>query len=166
MRTLGDAFKLRLKNHLMVLQGSGRKRHKLCWALIRLAGPLLVAGCSSRPAGPVVQPDAAKNLGHIGLAYDRATVALGHPPASPADLKPFLKPLGNPEDILRSPRDGLPYVIRWGVNFRKLPISSMPPPVIAYETEGANGSRYVLTVMGIVPMSEGEFAKTTAAKRP
>jgi hypothetical protein len=150
----------------MAFQGPDRRQSNLSRIWIYLAGCLLLAGCASRPAGPILQPDEAKSLGDIGLAYDRATVALHRPPANAAELKPFLKPLGNPDDILRSTRDGQPYVVRWGINFRKLRISSMPPPVIAYETQGANGRRYVLTVMGVAAMSDAELAKSTAAKRP
>ena len=40
----------------------------------------------------------------------------------------------------------------------------MPPPIIAYEQKGAKGMRYVLTVMGIMPMSDEEFEKADVPK--
>jgi hypothetical protein len=97
---------------------------------------------------------------------DQATTKLGRPPARVGELRPFLEQVGDPEQILRSPRDGLPYVIICGVDFRQLPITTMPPPIMAYEQVGANGKRYVLTVMGVMPMRDEEFAKAKLLKGP
>ena len=114
---------------------------------------LVLAGCSSSPA---VKPDEARNLHKIQTAYDAVARQLGRPPANLGELRPQLEPLGDPEQILRSPRDGLPYVILWGVDPSQA--RTMPPPIVAYEKVGANGKHYALTVMGVVPMSDQELA--------
>jgi hypothetical protein len=98
-----------------------------------------------------------ENLSKIERAFDNATAKLGHPPANVEQLKPFLQEFGDAEQILRSPRDGEPYVIIYGVDIRK-PFE-MPPPIWAHEKSGANGKRYVLTVMGSRSMTDEEFAK-------
>ena len=124
------------------------------------------AGCSRSSPAPLVKPGEGDNLSKIQRAYDQATKKLGRPPARVTELYPFLKEVGDPERILCSPRDGLPYVIICGVDFRKLPITTMPPPIMAYEQFGANGYRYVLTVMGVMPMRDEEFAKAKLLKGP
>src|SRR5262245_46272058 len=131
------------------------------WSLFILAC-IPLAGCSSSPY-PVVKQEETGNLSKIGAAYDRATEKLGHPPENPEQLIPFLKEYGDPETILRSPHDQLPYVILWGRDVRK---TTIPPPTIAYEQQGANGKRYVLTGMGIMPMTEEEFQKANLNRKP
>src|SRR5262249_37545185 len=100
------------------------------------------------------------------MAYHQATKQLGRPPQNAEKLKPFLKQYGDPETILHPPQDGLPYVILWGRNIRTTTIKTMPPPIIAYEQQGVGGTRYVLTVMGIMPMTDEEFQKVNLNKKP
>jgi hypothetical protein len=139
-------------------------------ALVRAPGWLLSAGialaCCSSPPGPVVKQEETENLTRIGEAYDRATRQLGHPPKTPEQLKPFLTQYGDPETILRSPHDQLPYVILWGKAIRNTNITTMPPPILAYEQQGVNGKRYVLTAMGVMAMTEEEFQKANPDKKP
>jgi hypothetical protein len=123
-----------------------------------------VAGCSSSPS-PVVRQEDVENLTKVGAAYAQATDKLGHPPQNPEQLKPFLKQYGDPETMLRSPHDGLPYVILWGRSIRNASFATMPPPIIAYEQQGVSGKRYVLTVMGIMPMTDEEFGKVNLTKK-
>jgi hypothetical protein len=68
-----------------------------------------------------------------------------------------LQELGDCEEVLRSPRDGQLYVILWGIGFAQDARDPKPPAIIAYERHGANGKRYVLTVMGLRPMNDREF---------
>src|SRR5262249_48330528 len=103
------------------------------------------------------------NLSTIGRAYYAATEKMGHPPANEEQLRPFLRALGDPAEILRSPRDGEPYVIVYGFDTRK-PFD-MPPPIWGYERQGADGQRYVITVMGVNLMTDEEFATAKLAKR-
>jgi hypothetical protein len=130
--------------------------------LLYLLACAALAGCARAPLPAVKQEDTA-NLSTIGLAYNRATDKLGRPPKDLEELKPFLKELGDPEAILRSPHDGQPYVILFGRNIRKADV--MPPPIIVYEQQGANGTRYVLTTMGVRPMSDEEFQKADVNKK-
>lgn len=129
--------------------------------LILFTGVLL-AGCSSSEP-PGLKQEEINPLGKIGNAYDRATVKLGYPPRNLDQLKPFLKEEGDVDSLLRSPNDGQPYVILWGQNIRK--VETMPPPIIAYEKQGVNGRRVVLTAMGVVPMDEEEF-QTALKNKP
>jgi hypothetical protein len=124
---------------------------------------LSVAGCTRTTLPAVKQQDTA-NLTTISLAYNRATDKLGRPPKDLEELRPHLKDLGDPDAILRSPHDGQPYVILFGRDIRKIDV--MPPPIIAYEQQGANGIRYVLNAMGIQPMTEEQFQKADVTKKP
>jgi hypothetical protein len=112
----------------------------------------------------VVKAAETENLTKILAAYDQATRQLGRPPANLEEFKPFLTPYGNADEILRSPHDGQPYGFVWGVNVQKSSLHTMPPSTLAYERQGVDGKRYVLTVMGIVPMTEEEFAQLKLAK--
>lgn len=124
------------------------------------AGVLLLlldaAGCS-RSASNVDIGD-IEGLRKVAAAYSRAAARTGHPPAKPADLKPFLPEGEDVERLLISPRDGQPYVILWGVDSR--PGKGGPTPlVIGYEKKGKNGIRFVFLDMGVVSMTDGDFAK-------
>lgn len=137
-----------------------------CWTQLVVAlvfACAALSGCS-RTGAPAVNQQDTGNLTTIGLAYNRATDKLGRPPKDLEELKPFLQELGDPNSILRSPHDGLPYVILFGRNIRKL--DTMPPPIIAYEQQGVSGKRYVLTTMGIQPMSDEEFQKADLKTKP
>jgi hypothetical protein len=113
---------------------------------------------------PAVKQEDTGNLSTIGLAYNRATDKLGRPPKDLEELKPHLKDLGDPDAVLRSPHDGLLYVILFGRDIRN--VHEMPPPIIAYEQQGASGMRYVLTTMGIRPMTDAEFQKADLTTKP
>jgi hypothetical protein len=91
-------------------------------------------------------------------AYSDARQKLGRPPRSLEELKARLETYGASEQRLISPRDGAPYVIVWGVDMHDLR-NLDPPAVIAYEREGADGQRVVLTIMGVVRMTEDEFTR-------
>jgi hypothetical protein len=125
---------------------------------------LTVTGCAPSVPQPALNPAHTENLTKIERAFDQAFEKLGRAPENADQLKPFLQEYGEPEEILRSPHDGQPYEIIWGVNFRKVRFS-MPPPIVAYEKQGVNGKRYVLTVMGVVAMTDKEFAKAKMIER-
>ena len=124
-------------------------------ALAALAGCLALTGCP-RPTSPG-NPDESANLARIQVAYSQATRELKRPPANLAELRPRLQQFGDPDAILRSPRDGQPYGIVWKVDLRN--VRPEAPPVLAYEQQGAGGKRYVLTALGILPMTDEEFAR-------
>jgi hypothetical protein len=95
-----------------------------------------------------VTPERAAGLNKIRAAYGQAQTKLGRAPEKLDDLKPYLE--GDADALAEK------YEIVWGVDYRKM---AMPPPVLAYEKTAVNGQRYVVTVMGVVPMSNEEFSK-------
>lgn len=128
------------------------------------AGLVFGLGCSSSASRRAAEDLAdAENLTKIERAFDRAFQKLDQPPANADQLKPFLREFGDPDALLRSPRDGQPYVILWGVNFRKGSFAE-PWTIIAHEKDGAEGKRSVLTIMGVRSMSDEEFAKASFIK--
>src|SRR5688500_1657546 len=99
--------------------------------LPRIAFGLLLlspCGCGSRPTVQAV-PESHQNLRNISFAYAQATDSLGRGPLNKEELKPFLKKMGDPAEILRSPVDGQEFVIHWGLDYRKMKSGS--PPVLA-----------------------------------
>jgi hypothetical protein len=92
----------------------------------------------------------------IGTAYRNAIRRLGHAPKDFQELQPSLE--GKPtEDFLRSPNDGEPLVVIWGVDFDKLP----PGYVVGvYEKKGVDGKRYVLRFpLGVKVMTDEQWKK-------
>ena len=75
-------------------------------------------------------------------------------PPGPEAIRPILARNGDPDEQLRSPRDGKPFVIRWGA---QLPTQD-PPYVWIYEEVGEGGRRFVgLSDMSVREMDENEF---------
>jgi hypothetical protein len=87
-------------------------------------------------------PREQQNLSRIATAYLDAEARLGRPPKDVEELKPFLKDLGNPDDMLSSPNDGLPYAIVWGTNVKESRSGGFP--ILAYEQKGKDGQRLVV----------------------
>jgi hypothetical protein len=121
-------------------------------------------GCSSRPTSLVEQLDPVREqLLRIWKAYHLASEQLRRAPANADELKPFLREVGDPDSLLRSPNDGEQFVIQWGVDILK-PVPSKQArrlPVLAHEKLGRDGKRQVLTILGSVSlMTEEELAKT------
>jgi hypothetical protein len=126
-----------------------------------------VPGCQHHDAKPPENP-AADHLRKLGIAYDVALYK-GRMPRKGEDLKPYLKqiaPNEDPEVFLRSPNDGQPYEVAWGVRLdRVMDIGA----VFAHEKKGVDGKRYVMTVARIVKtMTDAEFSHATypGGKKP
>ncbi len=124
----------------------------LVWGFVGLAA----SGCGSG-GEPAAVPDAYQNLRKIGLAYRQATEANGRPPESVTDLMPFLRKLGDPAAILRSPDDGEEYTILWGVDVLNVRPRGSTWPVLAYEKHGKGGKRRVLQVRFPTVMTDEEL---------
>jgi hypothetical protein len=92
---------------------------------------------------------AEQELTYIALGYMDAHDRLGRGPKDAEELKPFLKPFGDPDDLLVSPNDGQPYVVAWKANPTGGPTEYMGMfPIIAYEQKGAGGKRAITDVRG------------------
>jgi hypothetical protein len=134
------------------------KLGSLRWFVLLLAA-LGLFGCASKPVDPPRAP-AEEQLYRIGRAYVQATYRLGRGPTDFEEIKPNIEgPVS--DDLLRSPHDGEPFVIHWGVDFGKLPPGRESPfTVAAYEKNGVDGNRYVLRFpLQILKMDEEAFKK-------
>jgi hypothetical protein len=127
--------------------------------LAAIAGPF---GCSNEVRVEAKLEPAHENLMKIGSAYVRFNTKAKRPPKSVEEIRPFLKESGNTEELLRSPRDGEPYVICWGVNLLAPPKWAKSTPILAYEKRGAEGTRYILTTLqSVQQMSEEQFQEAS-----
>lgn len=113
----------------------------------------LVGGCNR----PTIKEAAksSQNLILLQHAYSKAIQELKRPPDNAKELAPFLVEPGAIDEILRSPDDGEPYVVHWGVDPR-----AGEAVVLAYEKNGKNGRRFVLWGHVVQRLNDEEF-KTT-----
>jgi hypothetical protein len=126
-----------------------------------------LAGCGSSTETNVVPLTASeKNLKDVVLAYLDAQEVLHHYPKNAEELKPYLKRFGDPDQLLKSPTDGEPYVILWGTDLSRggpTPYQQMFP-IFGYEKKGSGGKRAIVDVRGrplTVPTED--FPKLTFA---
>ena len=101
-------------------------------------------------------------LNAIYQAYVKFTEAQSEPPSSADDLKELLtKANQDPEKVFVSASDGEPFIVHWGAQA----LSPNPiPTVIAYEANGKNGQRMVMTTMGVMAMHDKEFLNSDFPK--
>ena len=103
---------------------------------------LALVGCSRNVDRPYAA--AEDRLLKIGKAYLKS-VYDGKTPSGSEDIKIHYLEEDVTEEFFRSPRDGEPFVIFWGVDYSSLPTRPSDPfTVAAYEKKGENGKRYVL----------------------
>ena len=127
--------------------------------LLAVAGP---AACSKEVRVEAKLDPAHEHLMRIGSAYIQFNTNNHRPPQSVGDLKPFLKEFGSIEELLRSPRDGQPFVICWGVDLLVPPTWAKSTPILAYEKRGAEGERYILTTLrSVEQLSEEQFQQAS-----
>ncbi len=132
-------------------------RSRLLWVAAWIVGSVL-PGCSS--STPVKNPASQDNLMKIGTAYVRFNEQYRRGPSSAEELLPFLKEVGDPAELLRSPDDHEPYVVCWGVDLRTPPTGSPEFSVLAYEQRGSGGQRFVMsTSRWVGRKSDAEFRK-------
>jgi hypothetical protein len=126
-------------------------------------GMLGMPGCKGEPARPQ-ENKAAGHLRTIAQAFDLA-IDKRRVPQNVEELKPFLQQLSGGEDVevlLRSPNDGQPYEIMWGVNLER---EEAIDAIFAHEKLGVAGRRYVITVSRIVKqIGDDEFSKASFAR--
>ena len=123
-------------------------------ALILFGLLLVAAGCSKTKVVETQLPVSQERLLKIGLVYSQYCTRHKKPPTQLADLKALL---GNTESTL-SGDDGKPFTICWGVDFAKPVGTGQQPVVVAYETAGRDGKRYVLTTArNVQHLTDTEF---------
>src|SRR5262245_38578597 len=116
-------------------------------------------GCAPKP-NIILTPKATHNIHYVVTGYVEAESRLGHPPKNAEELKPFLKIFGDPDEVLVSPNDGLPFVVRYGTKVTN--INGFP--IVAYEQKGQDGKRYVAnTQVRVWQVTEGELARLRLA---
>src|SRR5208282_1970417 len=130
------------------------------WAIV--LSPCIL-GCSSDPIVVDKPLDATvANLLKISAAYNYFCFKNRRPPSGPSDIRAALAEGGDADQILQSTRDGQPLVICWGVDVSKRPDWAKSTPVLAYEKQGVDGSRYVLTVVRSVALiSDKDFREAS-----
>ena len=141
------------------------ERPVIRWLGLPCALFVFVIGCSSSDPVNVskTRSEQIANLQMIRAAYNQAIETTGRPPANEKEARRFLEAFGNPDEILKSPVDGEPYIVIWGVNLKNVPLR-MPSPIIAYEKTGKEGRRFVLTMQGCDWQDETEFANSPKIK--
>jgi len=119
-----------------------------------------LTGCAGK-AKPE-ENQAAAHLRKIVQAYNEVNYRHGRSPRSADELKPILKQMSerdDPEIFLRSPNDGEPYEIVWGINLERVTDGSI---LVAYEKKGVDGKRYAINVARIVKqLTDAEIQKAS-----
>jgi hypothetical protein len=129
-----------------------------------------VTGCQAPPAEAVPQAGHLKTLGMLFGKF--SAYHHGQPPADEAQFKKYIASLEPGEretfgvksvdDVFISPRDGQPYVVRYGVRGSQFTESGVP--IVAHEKTGVNGRYLTVTFMGDVnEVDEAQLHDLTAA---
>lgn len=133
------------------------------WLCSLAAFVLSAAGCGGSTEPKVVQteaPEAQTRLMAINNAYTQFLEQHQRPPRNEKELRQALTE-GNPDEVLRSPRDGEPFAICYGVDLFGPLEWAHSTPVLAYEQRG-DGSRYVLSIPGgVFLLDEQEFKQAS-----
>jgi len=72
-----------------------------------------------------------------------------------------LPPGTDVETLFISPRDGKPFAIVWGTDVQKVMMASARPVVYGYEVDGVDGDRFVLTTVGVMELTDEDFANAS-----
>ena len=112
-------------------------------------------GCSGPPVMSESQDDAFGKMMAIQECYQQYSHQYQKGPGSLDDLMRLLSEAGhNTDDLLKSTQDGS-LVVVW--NFKIPQVQSTEPIVLGYEANSHDGSRIVMTSMGVYPMLNEEF---------
>jgi hypothetical protein len=141
--------------------------------LLKLPAVLLASlgGCLNSTPKVIPLTESEQNLTSIAKAYVDAHEDLHQAPKNADELKPYLKPYGDPDQLLTSPNDGEPYVVVWGAD----PTRGGPTeyqqmfPILAYERKGAGGRRAVTDIRGrplTVPAEDFTKLKFVGGHKP
>jgi hypothetical protein len=132
----------------------------LFWAWVSVTS-LPGCGTSTSVEGPPPDPTVSQ-LRSLAAAYQAATTKLGRPPKNLDELKPYLKEHGNPDELLRSSRDGQLFEVVWGVDIANAPMGAKV--VVAYEQGGSLGKRWIVTQSDVTEVTNEEFAQLNVPK--
>ncbi|HXG12601.1 MAG TPA: hypothetical protein VNK04_22785 [Gemmataceae bacterium] len=133
--------------------------------LVGLIAGVGLVGCGKKPPE---ENQAAIHLRMIANAYNEVNYRHKRSPRSVEELKPILQEMGveDPDAYLRSPNDGEPYEIVWGINLERVSDGGI---LVAYEKKGVNGKRYAINAARIVKQltdAEIEQASPSRGKKP
>jgi len=117
-----------------------------------------IAGCNSETVRDGNVAPAYSQFRNFAHAYVQATGSLNRPPNNAEELKPFLAKFGNADELLRSPADGAPLVVCWGVDVAKLTSQNNRSPIWVYEPNSHSGKRWALKERNPVELTEADFA--------
>jgi len=140
--------------------------------MLRLAAPCLVLAVASGCGKSEVQAsEGEKRIRALGMMYlrysssnvgrkqsvDQLKVFIQKVPAN--ELEPFGVQTSDIDSLFVSPRDGQPYVIRFGTPLTP-PSPNAPAAVVIYEATGENGKRWTFDAIGgVAELDETAFAK-------
>lgn len=127
-------------------------------SVISALGLVWLVGCGPRVIVRETSDHGGDQLVTLSRVYTAAQRSLGRPPRGVDDLKAVAKEFGDLDQLLKSPNDGQPYAIVWGVDLANAPNPTM---IVAHEKLGAGGVRYVMTPTGIMKVTDQEFARAT-----
>jgi hypothetical protein len=138
-------------------------RNRMAAFFFALGLVALAASCSNAPVVVDKPLDAThEKLNKIRMAYSKFQATRNRAPQGPDDIRPLLAESGNADDLLRSARDGQPFVVCWGVDLTQPPTWAKSTAILAYEKQGVEGKRYVLTFARSVElMSDKEFSEAS-----
>jgi hypothetical protein len=135
------------------------------WALcVLLCG---ACGCGDPAPKSVETAPSLNTLRTFSTAYTQATIGLNRAPRNADEIKSYLSKLSegkDPKEFLKSPIDGAPFVIAWGVDPRSLKGTEDGKfPIWAHEANPHSGKRWVVQSRHVIEMSEDDFRNATFA---
>ena len=117
-----------------------------------------MAGCGGQSAESVEKRgESSENFRVIETAYRAALAKTNRAPKNREELTEYLPTGTDAEQLFVSPRDDQPFVIIWGTDLTAL-MTNPRPVVYGYEADGADGNRFVLTSMGVMELTDEDFA--------
>ena len=124
---------------------------------ILLALTVLLMACGAGCSGPPPVSPQVNHMKPLSVLYGRFTAAKGRAPKNAEEFKKFISTAGadmlqqfhvDADALLISPVDGQPFVIAYG----KIP----PSKIIAYESQGEDGKRWMADDLGRVDQMKDE----------
>jgi hypothetical protein len=115
-----------------------------------------LAACSNAESEKEAESE-VNRLNDIQAAYMECIEKTDAPPAGPEEFAKYVPDGVDADSLFTSTRDGHPYIIHWGLDFRGH--QGQQPLVLGYEQKGKDGNRYVWTGFGVLEMSDEEFSK-------